>query len=208
MASRTTGSARKPKAGSVQEAFVATCKSGDVPAVRKAVASGASVNDLGRVGGFEASPLCVAVAAGHRDVVALLLSHGCDANNNDVMAIGAFEGSADLLRLLVDAGGDVNLCSRGWPPLFAATSENAMGDVGAKVSVLLAQPRLDLSATVDGRLPEDHTRNNLRPAVADMIAAEVDPTLCACVGALAVSCRCGSRGLTCVVTPPLCFHVV
>ena len=74
-----------------------------------------------------------------------------------------------MALLLIDAGGDVNRESGGWPPLFAAVLFNEPDNV----RVLLAQPSLDFTIKFEGKTPEQYARDKGRPALEDMIAQEV-----------------------------------
>ena len=49
-----------------------------------------------------------------------LLSHGADPNGDEVMYYDASNSTACILRLLIDAGGDVNRESFRYPPLVSA----------------------------------------------------------------------------------------
>ena len=147
--------------------LVAACDSGDLPSVIAAVAAGASVNEKGK-DPFAPSwpPLAAAVCSHRHDVVVWLLSHGADPNGDGVMWHGARYGTADILQLLVDAGGDVNADGKGAPLLFWALR----ACVEAKVRVLLAAPSLDLTVTSRGTTPEDFARRYGTPDMAGMIA--------------------------------------
>ena len=116
-------------------------------------------------------PLPVAVAKKHHDVVVWLLSRGADPNGNDAMYYGAVESTADILLLLIDAGGGVNRECDGRAPLFWAVHGNSED----KVRVLLAQPTLDFTITSNKKTPEQYARDSRRvkPAVAALISQEV-----------------------------------
>ena len=107
-------------------------------------------------------------------MVVWLLSHGADPNGDVVMYNGAWCSTADILELLIDAGGDVNRMSAGEPPLFTVLDLNNCED---KVRVLLAQPSLDCTIKYCGKTPEEFARNKCKPALADMIAQEVSGKL-------------------------------
>ena len=164
-------------APSLSDQLVTACISGDLPSAKAAVAGGASVNDEGKGPGwlFAMLPLAAAVDSGRHDVVVWLLSHGADPNGGYVIFHGAWNSTAAILQLLVDAGGDVNRLSGSRPPLVVAIGSNSED----KVRVLLAQPSLDVTATYDGKTPEQYARDEGKPAVADMIAQEVRGVGCA-----------------------------
>ena len=69
----------------------------------------------------------------------------------------------------MDAGGDVNLPSGGWLPLFAAISK----DFIAAVRVMLDDPRLDLTVKYDGDSAIKWSRNNGMHELSAVLAAEV-----------------------------------
>ena len=177
---------------SLADRLVWACANGDLPAVKAAVAAGASVNEKVKtpgVLGVAVFPLATAVRWKQHDVVVWLLSHGADPNGDGVMASGAYKSTAAFLQLLVDAGGDVNRESGGQPPLFGAVDGYNSED---KVRVVLAQPSLDCTITCYGKTPEQYARDCARPALADMIAQEVSgnrlPVLHGKATACAVRC--------------------
>ena len=123
------------------------------------------------------TPLQAAVLAGHVDVVKWLLAHGACPNHDGVLQLCAHRGTPELLELLVDAGGRLDLLRAsndvpGGPltPLFAAVS--GTGDVVGKVRVLLAQPLQPLRTTCGGQLPEEAARAAGQPEAAELIVAE------------------------------------
>ena len=81
-----------------------------------------------------------------------LLSRGADPNGDTVMYTAAHAGSPEILQLLIDAGGDVNQDSNGWPVLFAAMAGTAYDHARCvlNVQVLLDQPVLDLDIALHG----------------------------------------------------------
>ena len=130
------------------------------------------MNEKGRAPGWSSTwlPLSTAVERKHHDVVVWLLSHGADPNNDKVMYNSAYNSTAAVLQLLIDAGGDVNRESWGEPPLFPAVR----GDNSeVSVRVLVSQPSLDLTITYGGRTPVEYARGRCSPFMADMIAQEV-----------------------------------
>ena len=156
--------------------LVSACWNGDLLAAQAAVAGGARVNEKGATPeGAAWLPLAAAINQQHHDVVVWLLSHRANPNGDWVMHWGAYTSTAAILQLLLDARGDVNGKSEGEPPLadpplFPAVRGNNSED---KVRVLLAQPSLDLTITYYGYTPEKFALDGHRPAVADMIVAEV-----------------------------------
>ena len=151
--------------------LVTACYNGDLPSAKAVVAAGASVNEKGMVRSWDSTvlPLEVALVRQHHDVVVWLLSHGADPNGDYVMYYGAYGSTAGILQLLIDAGGDVNRSSGGWPPLFPAVAY----DSEDTARVLLAQPSLDFTIKYDNKPPEQFARARGKPAAADMIAHEV-----------------------------------
>ena len=150
------------------------------------VADGASVNERGRVPGwvFEGLPLTAALfntGSGRAgQVVVWLLAHGADPNGAEVMWHVANEGVADILQLLIDAGGDVNRESIGEVPLRAAVHIFHRSE--DNVRVLLAQPSLDFTLkSHDGRTPEQYARDTGELVHADMMATEVSEKGVPCV---------------------------
>ena len=155
---------------SLADRLVTACANGDIPSAEAAVADGASVNEEGKppVPAW-AGPTLPLKATRHVHVVVWLLSHGADPNGDRVMEYGACSRTAEILQLLIDAGGDVNRDSGGWPPLLWATGS----DCEDNVRVLLAQPCLDLDIEYDGNTPEQCARDHFSPVLAELIAHEV-----------------------------------
>jgi ankyrin repeat protein len=91
----------------------------------------ASVNDNADLG---YSPLAIAVARGHKQVVKLLLDHGAAANTQDEkgntpLHYVSENNDLDLAKLLLDRGADVSLQNKsGNQPLWTATFSAADGD--------------------------------------------------------------------------------
>ena len=82
---------------------------------------------------------------------------------------GAVSSAADILQLLIDAGGDVNKSSWGCLPLHSALY-NGSDD---KVRLLLAQPSLELDIKHYGKRPEAYARSEGEPDLADLLIQEV-----------------------------------
>ena len=145
---------------------------GNLPSAKAAVANGASVNEEGKATAFSSKelPLNAAVYNDHDDVVVWLLSHGADPNGDAVMWCGAACSTADMLQLLIDAGGDVNRKSDGLAPLISAVDGDNCERV---VPVLLAQPSLYFTIKYAGITLEQYAHDYGTPAVAAMIAQEV-----------------------------------
>ena len=155
--------------------LVTACEKGNLPSAEAAVADGASVDGVALTPqhSFYGSPLGAAALNKHFGVVVWLLSHGADPNGYEVLwnsSCGS-GSSLNILQLLIDAGGDVNKESGGRPPLFWAvsTSEDT-------VQMLLAQPSLDLTVTVEGKTAEQFAQDGGKPAMAALIAQEVSGT--------------------------------
>ena len=148
------------------------CASGDLPSAKAAVADGASVNEKGRVPGWGGSvlPLTTAVSERHFEVVVWLLSHGADPNGDKVMFHNAYNSTATILQLLIDAGGDVNRKSGGAAPLIWAILGFSRED---NVRALLTQLSLDFTVKNNGRTPEQYACDYGTPVVVDIIAHEV-----------------------------------
>ena len=152
------------------------CYAGDLPSAQAAVADGASVHESGKApDGVPWLPLRAAVRNQRLEVVVWLLSLGADPNGDRVMYYCARFSTAAILQLLIDAGGDVNRTCSEEPPLFPAVRNIRSG---GNVGVLLAQPSLDVTIMYVGKTPEQHARDEGKPAVADTIAQEVSGQGC------------------------------
>ena len=123
---------------SPEESLWRACQFGRFAAAEAAIAGGACVNQSHGT----STPLSYAVYEHYEPLVALLLRHGADPNSFGVMYHGARNSTARILRLLLDAGGDVNGCTIGSKlPLWWAFLDSRH-DI---VEVLLKHPRLNLA---------------------------------------------------------------
>jgi hypothetical protein len=106
-----------------------------------------------------------------------LLAAGGDTNAKDKDAAtptwcAAGYSNADILRLLIDGGGSVNEPNiYGRTPLIALIWYD-IGDVAARLGVLLACPELDLDAKQYGKMPEEWAVNRNHSRLALAIAEE------------------------------------
>ena len=159
----------------VQDAFVAACMAKNFPEAVKLLSSGASVNAKGKTNSYPSelvTPLAAAVESQYRPLVLHLLSLGADTNGDRVLEKAAFGDSADILQLLIDAGGDVNMASNGRAPLVNAVRGNH--NRTAVMTVLLAEPSLDLTITdTDRKTAEEMASTLKKPAIVAMIRVEV-----------------------------------
>ena len=157
----------------MQDRVVVACRFGDVSTADAAIRDGANVNEAGSDhAGSRYTPLAAGIRSGHRSLVLHLLSLGADANGHGVMREAA-RRSADMLMLLMDAGGDVNMASDGINPLlFSAVGKysSVREDV---IKVLLAEPSLDLTNKANGKTAEETAIASDKPAIAALIRAEV-----------------------------------
>ena len=170
------------------------CHSSDLDAIKAAIGSGASVNEMGQPEEDDSlwltprldTPLGALVDHWHwqhqvgpvaLDAIRLILSLGADPSRE---VYGAVYSRSEILQLLIDAGGDVNHKGGSFSlhPIFAAVGAESDGstsgrDIESMVQVLLAQPRLDLAVFSEGNSPDElaQLRNYVRAA--DMIRAEV-----------------------------------
>ncbi len=142
------------------DAFVRSARYGTLTPhdVTTAVARGIPVN--GRNSGWTNTALHHSVLFKRRDLVVALLATGADANlTNNCGKTPIFEGAAystaDILQLLIDAGGGVNEPRNdGCTPLIALIRYNVDG-AAARLEVLLACPDLNLDATYYGKTAEE-----------------------------------------------------
>ena len=157
--------------------LVSACSRGDFTTAVAAIVAGASVNAPGKgVNGEVQAPLKAAVQQGHLGLVLHLLAAGADPNAGALLSTALlWTTSRPIVQALIDAGADVNGCSADssrWRPIFAAVQ---VGWVDA-VSVLLAEPTLDLAATnSSNQTPEQYAVTMKFPDIGDMIRAEVRP---------------------------------
>ena len=153
-------------APSLADRLVAACYLDDLPSAQTAVIAGASVNEADSE---EQLPLAAAVYSSHHDVVVWLLSQGADPNGDAVMLWAVFFSAPNTLQVVIDVGGDVNRECRERLPLFASVdfvrADNAR--------VLLTEPSLDLTATVEAQTADVYARGSGELALADMIGEEV-----------------------------------
>ena len=148
--------------------LVHACWRSDVHAVAAAIAGGANVNGKASPPGWLSTvgPLWAAVAWPNVDVATVLLSHGADPNGEGVMTAGNSHGTPDVLQLLIDAGGDVNVPER-------------PGSGAGILRVLLAEPAYDLTCSRHTTKPIEREVlfGGLYPALSAMIACEVSPAV-------------------------------
>ena len=134
-----------------QDELVTACYHGDFCAAVAAIDSGASVNDTGRAPVHVMSrltPLAAAANSGHRSLILHLLTLGADPNGPLVMSNAVSSSTADVLGVLIDAGGDVNGRVEGdprRPRVFQPLSFAALRS-GKLLQLLLDQPCWDINA--------------------------------------------------------------
>ena len=100
--------ASKSSTTALADRLCAAAHAGSIPRVSAAIAAGASVNACGKAPGNGSGypPLYHAIAGtGNCELVALLLSHGADANGQNVFLAAAEWATSGVLQLLVDVGG-------------------------------------------------------------------------------------------------------
>jgi len=109
------------------ETLIQACKDGDLAKVTQAVDNGADVNTKSP---DDFTPLFIAVQNKHKPIVEYLLSKGARIDEKSgpkgctALYQACFDGSLDIVTVLVDAGADVNLkSSHGYAPLFVAVQE-------------------------------------------------------------------------------------
>ncbi len=124
--------------------------------------------------------LLIAVTRRNRELVAALLAAGADANVKDrhgrtSVVWGAFSSTVDILQLLIDSGGSVNVADNdGVTPLISLTSfRHDCSYIPGELGVLLACSDLDLDGKCQGRTAEEWAMKEGRGALAAAIAAEV-----------------------------------
>ena len=132
---------------------------------------GADVNEPmhAEPGGTGVLPLAAALCGRSLDFVKLLLRHGADPDGHEVMLGCAWFCPRDVLELMLDAGGDINDLGDGVPLLCAAIG----GGREDNVRLLLAHPLLELDQPLRGSSFEAHAVEKGKPAMAELIRAEV-----------------------------------
>ena len=133
-----------------QDVLVTACFHGDVCAALAAIDSGASVNDTGRASVWasvpQMTPLAAAANSGHRSLILHLLTLGADPNGPLVMSNAVSSSTADVLGLLIDAGGDVNGRVRGGRLLHETQPLSFAALRSGRLQLLLDQPCWDMNA--------------------------------------------------------------
>ena len=164
------------------------CHSNDVAAVAAAIDDGASLNAQGSNGrGLQVQPLMASLQGGRNDrhaVLSLLLSRGADPSSAIMFAAG--RGTPEVLRLLIQHGGNVNNSVGGLRPIFAALASRSR-DTVRKVEVLLSVPELDLTTPSDDvppRTPLELAVHCQAGAAAECIRTEVSTLSAVVVWAL------------------------
>ena len=151
------------------------------------------------VQGFTA--LYLAVLYGHDDVATALLAHGASPNvrvkcGETPLWRAAHSGSSSLLRALIDAGGDVSVCSDdGRSPLLAVVTSGSKDSDAVKrvVTLLTCGSGVDVDARWQGKTAEQWARDSRRDEIADLIADEV------CLGVLTRITHCYRCLILCIV---------
>jgi ankyrin repeat protein len=142
-----------------------------------ALARGFDINASHSINGFTVLHWLVVVHAG-LGLVHKALACGANPNARDFAGCSpvwhaASESTPDVLEALIAAGGDVNQPSvDGRSPAIEVVC--SAGDcVTQCLGLLLAQARLDLSATFEGKSCEAWAREQGRQDLADMVVGEV-----------------------------------
>ncbi len=152
--------------------------------VRDAILAGCPLGYQHRAGGL--TLLHLATDGCDLPTVLLALQHGADPNAPDQqggtpLMDAAWSGTADIMRALIAAGGDVTVVDGGGETLAIALVKHGQGreDPVLRLRVLLEQRRLDLGRTcAQGRTAEEWARAKGAHGLADMIAFEVCGCCC------------------------------
>jgi len=113
------------KNGQVENtALIKACENGSLDIAKVLVDAGANIN-LKSKAGF--APLYMAVDKKHKPIVEYLISKGVNVNekngldNGSALYLASYNGSLEIVTMLVDAGADVHLKPiHGYSPLYAA----------------------------------------------------------------------------------------
>jgi ankyrin repeat protein len=137
---------------------------------------------VGAQGAFGESPLHFAAIGGHVELARLLLSNNADVEARAMggggpltWAIGAKEPKIEMVKLLLDAGADVNPCIGRWTPLHGAAKR------GSKeiLELLIARgAKVNARSNLDCRTPLAYAAEaGRKDAVLSLLAAgaEVGP---------------------------------
>lgn len=144
------------------EALFFACKQGDKELAAWLIDNGWDVNArLGEKGRTDlerdGAPLHVAVGAGHRNIVELLLAHGADVNDvgedrkRTPLMIAAQKPDVDMLEFLLAAGADPGIQAKnGWSAMHYAAFR---GSVGTLKNLFSRAPELVDVRTRSGETP-------------------------------------------------------
>ena len=105
------------------------------------------------------TPLRWAASEGHADVARLLVDAGADVNARGLLDWAASHNRAEMARLLIDLGADVNARTSSWRPLHFAAFGNS-----AKVARLLIDEGADVNAKDSGGRTPLHRVSNAEVA--------------------------------------------
>jgi ankyrin repeat protein len=166
------------------DSFITSARNGRLTAetIQLALSSGIAVDAVGGEVLNRAPALFWASRHGHTAVVTAVLEAGADSDVCDKYGQSsifgcAFAGKAEVMRLLIERGGDVNKANRdGCTPLISLVRNNA-GDAADRLLVLLERPELDLDVKFEGRTAEQWAREKGHHHLADAVHVEVGSSL-------------------------------
>ena len=146
-----------PAGISAQDYLVDACVFGSLRRIIAACDSGARVTRKGRTRTGEwYYPIEAAAAQPDSAVIVFLLSRGADPNGGSAMyRAAAYHGCVRTLRVLIDAGGDVNVRHTGQVAVETALTCRSL----PQLRLLLAQPDVDLTRVPDSVYEGSACRN-------------------------------------------------
>jgi ankyrin repeat protein len=133
--------------------MIIAARKNDIEKVRELIQKGADINAREKVIGEGETALFHAAAAGHPEIVKLLIDKGASANRPagklTPLMMAAWAGRTDTVRVLLEAGADVNAKDD--------QGHTALTDAVRKNHTAVVRLLVEKNADINVRLPDGNT---------------------------------------------------